>query len=134
MISSGFLLVQKPDASDVTMADLQDHRMATLIAINSKILDDGQRTWSTYETELLGAVRMVQKHGSYITTLFGLGTATTASSSASSCESGSETHTSSSSSCPPNSRSCSANIAATTLPLVASEYLILYLLQAFFRA
>ena len=43
-------------------ADLQNHRMATLIAINSKTLDDGQRSWNTYETELLGLVRMVQKH------------------------------------------------------------------------
>ena len=50
------------------MADLQDHCMATLIAINSKILDERERSWNTYETELLGLVRMVQKHGSYITT------------------------------------------------------------------
>ena len=50
------------------MEDLQDHNMATLISINSKILDEGQRSWNTYETELLGLVRMVEKHGSYTTT------------------------------------------------------------------
>ena len=42
--------------------------MATLIAINSKILDERERSWNTYETALLGLVRMVQKHDSYITT------------------------------------------------------------------
>ena len=51
-----------------SMEDLQNHEVATLISINSKILDEGQRTWNTHETELLGMVRMVEKHGSYITT------------------------------------------------------------------
>ena len=62
------MLVCRTDARDVTMADLKDHTMSTLIAINCKILDDGQRSWNTYEAELLGLVRMVQKHGSCITT------------------------------------------------------------------
>ena len=58
-------MVRKADARDVTMEDLQNHNMATLISINSKILDEEQRSWNTYETELLGLVRMVEKHGSY---------------------------------------------------------------------
>ena len=32
------------------------------------MLDERERGWNTYETELLGLVRMVQKHGTYITT------------------------------------------------------------------
>ena len=31
-------------------------------------MSEGQRTWNTHETELLGLVRMVENHGSYITT------------------------------------------------------------------
>ena len=67
-VAGCLFVVKKADARDVTMADLQDHTVSTLIAINSKILDEGQRTWNTYEAEILAAVRMVQKHGSYITT------------------------------------------------------------------
>ena len=66
-VAGCLFVVKKADARDVTMADLKDHTISTLISINSKILDDGQRTWNTYEAEILAAVRMVQKHGSYIT-------------------------------------------------------------------
>ena len=58
-VAGCLFVVQKPDARDVTMADLKDHQIATLIAINSKILNETERTWNTYETELMGAVRMV---------------------------------------------------------------------------
>ena len=67
-VAGCLFVVKKADARDITMADLKDHRISTLIAINSEILDDGQRSWNTYEAELLGPVRMVQKHWSYITT------------------------------------------------------------------
>ena len=69
-VAGCLFVVKKADARDVTVADLKDHRISTLIAINSKILDDGQRSWNTYEAELLGLVRiiLVQKHGPYITT------------------------------------------------------------------
>ena len=67
-VAGCLFVVRKPDARDVTMEDLQNHEVATLISINSKILDEGQRAWNTHETELLGMVRMVEKHGSYITT------------------------------------------------------------------
>ena len=60
-VAGCLFVVKKADARDVTMADLQDHTVSTLIAINSKILDEGQRTWNTYEAEILAAVRMVQK-------------------------------------------------------------------------
>ena len=64
-VAGCLFVVRKPDARDVTMEDLQNHEMATLISVNSKILDEGQRTWNTHETELPGLVRMVEKHGSY---------------------------------------------------------------------
>ena len=67
-VAGCMFVVQKADARDVKMEDLKDHRMSTLIAINSKILDDGQRAWNTCKAELLELVRMVQTHGSYITT------------------------------------------------------------------
>ena len=67
-VAGCLFVVKNADARDVTMADLQNHKISTLIAINSKTLDDGQRSWNTYEAELLRLVRMVQKHGSYITT------------------------------------------------------------------
>ena len=38
-VAGCLFVVRKADARDVTMADLQDHRIATLIAVNSKILD-----------------------------------------------------------------------------------------------
>ena len=62
-VAGCLFVVRKADARDVTMEDLQNHKMATLISINSKILDEGQLSWNTYETELLGLVRMVEKHG-----------------------------------------------------------------------
>ena len=65
-VAGCLFVVKKADATharDVTMEDLQNHKMATLISINSKILDAGQRSWNTYNTELLGIVRMVEKHG-----------------------------------------------------------------------
>ena len=43
-VAGCLFVVQKPDARDVTMADLKDHRIATLIAINSKILDERERS------------------------------------------------------------------------------------------
>ena len=52
----------------MTMADLQDHRVSTLISINSKILDEGQRSWNTHEAKLLDLVRIVEKHGLYSAT------------------------------------------------------------------
>lgn len=42
--------------------------MATLIAVNSKTLDEGQRKWATYEAELYGLKRGVEKFGTFITT------------------------------------------------------------------
>ena len=48
-VAGCLFVVRKADARDVTMADLQDHRIATLIAINSKILDERARSWNTYE-------------------------------------------------------------------------------------
>ena len=40
-VAGCLFVVRKADARDVTMEDLQNHNMATLISINSKILDDG---------------------------------------------------------------------------------------------
>ena len=40
-VAGCLFVVRKPDARDVTMEDLQNHEMATLISINSKILDEG---------------------------------------------------------------------------------------------
>ena len=57
-----------PDAREVTIDHLKDPKVSTLIAVSSKMLDDGQTKWGTYEVELLGMCRTVTKHGKYITT------------------------------------------------------------------
>ena len=67
-VSGSLFVVRKPDARDVTMEDLKNPQISTLISVNSKMLDEGQRKWGTYEVELFGMVRTVEKHGKFITT------------------------------------------------------------------
>ena len=67
-VSGSLFVVRKLDAREVTMEDLKNPQISTLISVNSKMLDEGQRKWGTYEVELFGMKRTVEKHGKFITT------------------------------------------------------------------
>ena len=67
-VANSIFVVKIPDAREVTINHLKDPKTSTLIAMSSKMLDNGQRKWGTYEVELLGMCRTVTKHGQYITT------------------------------------------------------------------
>ena len=62
--------MHKTNAKNVTIENLKNHQMATLISVSSiaKMLDDGQRKWGTYEAELFGMCRTVTTHGKNTTT------------------------------------------------------------------
>ena len=67
-VTNSIFVVKIPDARKVTIDHLKGPKASTLIAVSSKMLNDGQRKWGTYEVELLGMCRTVTKHGKYITT------------------------------------------------------------------
>ena len=64
-VANSLLVVKIPDAREVIIDHLKDPKTSMLIAVSSKMLDDGQRKWGTYEVELLGMCRTVTKHGKY---------------------------------------------------------------------
>ena len=67
-VANNLFVAKIPDARDVTIDHLKDPKISTLIAVSSKMLDDGQTKWGTYDVELLGMCRTVTTHGNYITT------------------------------------------------------------------
>jgi hypothetical protein len=62
-VGAGLWSVMKPDAREVTMDDLHDPEISTLMAIDSKILDKSQQRWATFEKETYGAYRAMKKWG-----------------------------------------------------------------------
>ena len=67
-VANSLFMVQKPDARKVPTEDLKDPNIAILICSTSEMLDGGQCKWGTYEAELWGICRTVEKYGRYITT------------------------------------------------------------------
>ena len=62
-VGAGLWRVRRPDASKVTIEDLKDREMSTLIATDAKILTAAEREWMTFEHEIYATYRALKKWG-----------------------------------------------------------------------
>ena len=62
-VGAGIWRVARPDASEVTIEDLQDRERSTLIATDAKVLTASEREWMTFEHEIYATYRAVKKWG-----------------------------------------------------------------------
>ena len=51
-VGSALWHVKRADASKVTIEDLQDHTISTIIAIDAKVLSQSEQHWFTFEQEI----------------------------------------------------------------------------------
>ena len=54
---------KKTDARVVTIEDLKNREMSTLIATDAKVLSEFERKWMTFEAEVYGMYRALKKRG-----------------------------------------------------------------------
>ena len=62
-IGSGLWRVNKTDAREVTIEDLKNKDVSTLIATDAKVLSESERKWMTFEAEIYGMYRAIKKWG-----------------------------------------------------------------------
>ena len=62
-VGAGIWRVARTDASEVTIEDLQNREISTLIATDAKILTASEREWMTFEHEIYATYRAVKKWG-----------------------------------------------------------------------
>ena len=62
-MGAGIWRVARTDASEVTIEDLQNREISTLIATDAKILTASEKEWMTFEHEIYATYRAVKKWG-----------------------------------------------------------------------
>ena len=62
-VGAGLWRVHRADASEVTIEDLKNREMSTLISTDAKILTAAEREWMTFEHEIYATYRAVKKWG-----------------------------------------------------------------------
>ena len=62
-VGSALRLVNRADASKVTLGDLKDRKMSTLVAIDAKVLSAAEQRWFTLEQEICATYRGGKKWG-----------------------------------------------------------------------
>ena len=62
-VGSALWHVKRADASKVTIEDLQDHTISTIIATDAKVLSQSEQNWFTFEQEIYATYRGIKKWG-----------------------------------------------------------------------
>ena len=62
-VGSALWHVKRADASEVTIEDLQDHTISTIIATDAKVLSQSEQNWFTFEQEIYATYRGIKKWG-----------------------------------------------------------------------
>ena len=62
-VGSALWLVNRADASKVTLEDLKNKEMSTLVATDAKVLSTAEQRWFTSEQEIYATYRGVKKWG-----------------------------------------------------------------------
>ena len=62
-VGSALWLVNRADASKVTLEDLKDRKVSTLVATDAKVLSTAEQRWFTFEQEIYATYRGVKKWG-----------------------------------------------------------------------
>ena len=52
-VGSALWRVKRVDANKVTIEDLQDHTVSTIIATDAKVLSQSEQNWFTFEQEII---------------------------------------------------------------------------------
>ena len=62
-VGSALWLVNRADASNVTLEDLKDRKMSTLVATDARVLSAAEQRWFMFEQETYATYRGVKKWG-----------------------------------------------------------------------